>query len=267
MNTKHRLHRRQLLMCTALLGMGMGVAMAAQLQSLRDPMRLGVDQALMQSGLARALEVGFESDTGIALKLTAGTALAMLEATELGEQDVVLSNAPWLETQMEKQGLLHDRRPIAMTSLVLVGPAAIAKPLDARRDIVLALQRLAEVSSRFLSATSGSGTQLAELSLWRAAGVVPDPSWYQTVADPVAALPQAMAMQACLFLELGTWLAQRNTRGYGILVQDDPRMLLPVHAMRSFRVNHPAAKLFFNWMTGPKGQHLVSRLRGYRRAS
>ena len=76
-------------------------------------MSLGVDEALMRSGFAQALQRAFGVDTGIAVKLQAGTALDMLEAAELGEQDAVLTNAPRLEVQVEKQGLVHDRRAIA----------------------------------------------------------------------------------------------------------------------------------------------------------
>jgi len=39
---------------------------------------------------------------------------------------------------------------------------------------------------------------------------------------------------------------------------------MPVHVMRSFRVNHPAGKLFTAWITGPKGRAVVAAHRGYR---
>ena len=39
---------------------------------------------------------------------------------------------------------------------------------------------------------------------------------------------------------------------------------ISVHVMRSFRVNHPAGKLFTQWITGPKGRAVVARQRGYR---
>lgn len=245
-----------------------GVASAMQRRSLDEPMRLGVDDALMQSGMARALERSFELDMGIPLRLTSGSAVDMLEATELGDHDVVLSNAAWLDAQIEKQGLLHDRKLIALGSLVLIGPSVIAKPLDAGNDVVVALRRLADVRNPFIGAPPGSGTQLAEPSLWRAAGVTPDPAWYQTVvADHAGLIAHARRLEACFFMELGTWLAQPKAKGYGILVQGDPRLSMPVHVLRSFRVNHPAGKLFVGWLSGPKGRQLAAGLRGYRAAT
>lgn len=230
-------------------------------------MRLGVDDALMRSGIAQALQRAFGVDTGIAVSVTAGSALDMLEAAELGDQDAVLTNAPRLEAQIEKQGLVHDRRAIASGSLLLVGPKALAKPLDARRDILLALQRLAEVQTPFVSVGAGSGVQLAEQALWRAAQVAPDKAWYESLAASPQALAQARDRQACLLVEQGAWLAQGGINGYAVLVDGDPRLEVPVHVMRSFRVNHPAGKLFVNWIAGPKGRRVVAGQRGYRLAS
>jgi tungstate transport system substrate-binding protein len=34
--------------------------------------------------------------------------------------------------------------------------------------------------------------------------------------------------------------------------------------MRSFRVNHPAAKLFGQWITGAPGRRIAGGLRGWR---
>ena len=265
-NPSHSIHRR------AFLGVfAAGAAspcLGAQRRSLDDPMSLGVDEALMRSGFAQALQRAFGVDTGIAVKLQAGTALDMLEGAELGEQDAVLTNAPRLETQVEKQGLVHDRRAIANSALVLVGPKALAKPLDARRDIVLALQRLAEVQTPFVGAGPGSGTQLAEQALWRAAGVVPDKAWHENLAAPPAqVLALARERQACMLVEQGAWLAQGGITGHAVLVDGDPRLEMPVHVMRSFRANHPAGKLFVNWIAGAKGRRVVAGQRGYRLAA
>jgi len=38
----------------------------------------------------------------------------------------------------------------------------------------------------------------------------------------------------------------------------------PIHVMRSFRVNHPAGKMFVAWICGPKGRRLVGSLHAYR---
>jgi tungstate transport system substrate-binding protein len=106
---------------------------AAQPASLTDPLRLGVDDALVDSGLAGHLQRAFGQDTGVAVLLVPGPATAVLEALEHGERDAALTNAPSVEAALDKQGLVFDRQFIVRSDFVLVGPTALAKPLAALR--------------------------------------------------------------------------------------------------------------------------------------
>ena len=122
--------RRRLLRAAAATLALPTLVLAQQRRSLADPMRLGADQALVESGLAAALQKAFGRDTGVAVQLVEGLALPLLEALERGELDAALTNAPEFEQKLEKQGLVHDRRRIAESSLVLVGPAPKKKTPD-----------------------------------------------------------------------------------------------------------------------------------------
>ena len=51
-----------------------------------------------------------------------------------------------------------------------------------------------------------------------------------------------------------------------MLVDGDEKLSMPVHVMRSFRVNHPAGKLFVKWIAGGRGRRVVAGHRGYRSA-
>ncbi|XVJ71473.1 MAG: solute-binding protein [Rhizobacter sp.] len=266
MNSSSKIGRRSLVLAGALGVLVTDEARSVQKQSLEDPMRLGVDEALMKSGLARALQRAFGVDTGVAVNLTSGPALSMLEAAELGDMDAALTNVSWLEAHIEKQGLVHDRRPIATGSLLLVGPVALAKALDAKRDIVLALQRLSQAQVPFISGNPGSGSQLAEQALWRAAEVATDPAWHFAPSADATLLSQAQDKQACMLVEAGAWMAQGGGSGYAVLVEGDDKLAMPVHVMRSFRANHAAGKLFVNWIAGRRGRRVASGQRGYRSA-
>lgn len=236
-------------------------ARSAQRASLADPLRLGVDDALARSGLAGRLQRGFGADTGVAVRLVPGPATAVLQALERGEHDAALTNAPALEQALTSQGLAHDRRAVASTALVLVGPEALAGPLAAGADIALALSRLAQAQAAFVTPGDGSGTHLAEQALWRAARVAPAAPWYRTSAD---ALPEAVRRSACTLVERGAWLAHRPAAGYRVLVEGDPRMAMAVHVMQTFRGHHPGAALFERWITGPAGRRVVGATAGYR---
>jgi len=49
-----------------------------------------------------------------------------------------------------------------------------------------------------------------------------------------------------------------------VLVEGDPTLVESVHAMRSFRVSHPAGKIFVAWIAGGRGRVVVASHAGYR---
>jgi tungstate transport system substrate-binding protein len=246
--------------------------LAAQRKSLGDPLRVGVDLDLVASGLAGTLQRAFGRDTGIAVKLVTGPAMAMLQALERGEIDAALSNAPQAEEKLVAQGLAHDRRSVARGSCVLVGPAPKGRTPDPAgvsglKDIAVALQAVRDAAAanpaiKFLSADDGSGAHLTELALWRAAGVAPAAPWYLKAKPGEALAAQVRAQDAYAIVERGSWLAQAGAPTAVLLAGDD-RMASEVHVLRSFRINHPAGKIFGEWISGRRGARVVARLRGY----
>ena len=265
--------RRRLILGTSAALSFPALALAQQRASLADPLRLGADTALVESGLAAALQTGFGRDTGVVVTLQAGPALPLLETLERGELDATLTNAPDAENRLVSQGLAHDRRRVADGALVLVGPAPKKKTPDPAGlakmdDAAAALVRLREAALAqpgtitFLSAGDGSGAHAAEQALWRAAKLAPAAPWYaQAPQGGLAA--QARRLSAYALVERGLWAA-RGGAPLAVLVEGDERMALPVHVMRAFRANHPAGKLFATWITGPKGRAVVAAHRGYR---
>jgi tungstate transport system substrate-binding protein len=270
------LARRTLLIAgfAGLAGWLSAPAFAQRIRSLKDPLRLAVDSALVDSGLAHALQQAFGRDTGVAVQLTAGAALPLLDALERGEFDAALTNAPEAELRLDTQGLVHDRQPIATGALVVVGPAPKKRAPDpagiaGAKDVAEALVRIRDAALAapgavgFLSANDGSGLHVAEQALWRAAKVAPAAPWYAAAAAPAQLIEQARAQSAYALVERGAWAA-RGGAPLAVLVEGDPRLAVPVHVMRSFRVSHPAAKMFVAWITGPKGRRVVASQRGYR---
>lgn len=243
---------------------------AAQRKSLADPMLLGVETALMESGLASQFQKAFGRDTGVAVQLVAGHSAALLEALERGELDTSMTNAPEQELQLEKQGLAHDRRLVAVGDFVLVGPlegkgkkAKDPVGIAGERDITVALAKLAEAQARFVGPVAGSGAYLGTLGLWRAAKIAPAAPWYAEGKGNV--LAQAASEGAYTLVERGLWMS-RGSKPLAVMVEGDARMATEVHIMRSFRVNHPAAKLFGQWLSGPQGRRVAGSLRGWRGA-
>jgi tungstate transport system substrate-binding protein len=265
--------RRHLLclpVCAAAVWLHASPAAAQARRATADPLRVGVDPALIDSGLARALQQAFVRDTGVAVQLVARPAQLLLEALERGELDAGLTNAPLAEARLEAQGLVHDRQAVAEGGFVIVGPAPRRKGAAvlgalAPRDAVDALGRLRDAppgSVSYVSAGDGSGTHLLEQSLWREARIAPAPPWYVTLAPGANLIAQARASAAFALVERGAWLAQGGAP-LAVWVDGDPRLREAVHAMRAFRVSHAAGKIFVAWIAGPRGQQVVAALRAY----
>lgn len=246
------------------------IAQAAQRRSLADPFRLAVDEALADSGLAAHLQRRFGRDTGVAIALVRGPARELLDALGRGEHDGALLNTPQAELALDQLGLLRGRQPIVRSDFLIVGPTLLRSGLDAlgaQTQAAPALSALANAGATFLGATPGSGTQELEAGLWRAAKVAPLPPWY--IPSPGRdALAAARARLACVLVERGVWAAAgsalRQARDFGVLVEGDPLLRVPVHLMRSFHVDHPAGKLFGDWLASRPGRQAIAALPAYR---
>jgi tungstate transport system substrate-binding protein len=242
-------------------------ALAQRPDARANPLRFGADHALVDSGLAGALQRGFGRDTGILVQVVPGPALAILEAVGNGELDAALANAPEAETRLLDQGLVHDRRAIARGQFVIVGPA---RPAAARGDRAPTADSAASVlrtlhdgaaaapnGGTFVSANDGSGTHLAEQAAWRLAKAAPQPPWYRPLATGERLIAAARAGGAHGVVEQGAWRALGGSP-LVVLVARDPALAEAVHAMRSFRSPHGAGALFLRWISGPRGRAIVA---------
>jgi len=237
------------------------------------PLRLGVDRALEESGLAKRLQRAFGFDTGIPVLLVAGPALAVLDAVRDGETDAALVNAPAAEEPLEQQGLVHDRRAIATSEFILVGPpppGPARKRPPPGRSAVEALERIQAQAAAdpaavvFLSAGDGSGVHVAEQALWRVARIAPAAPWYVSAENGGRDFTaQVRARGAYALVERGAWTVHGGAPST-ILVEGDPLLVESVHAMRAFRVAHPAGKIFVAWIAGGHGRAVVAQHGGYR---
>lgn len=248
-------------------------ARAQQRRSLKDPLRLGVDPSLADSGFARAVLRGFGNDTGVVATLTVMPALPLLDTLERGELDAIFTNAPEAEAKLDKQGLVHDRRPLATSSFVIVGPAPTKKQPDPAglakmTDTAAALVKLREAALaapgtlRFLTTGDGSGTHVIEQAAWRAAKIAPAAPWYVPLPPGRSLVQELREGGGYAIVERGVFATQGGAP-LGLLV-DDPALAAPVHVMRSFRVQHAAGNLFVDWIAGRQGRRVVAGLRGYR---
>ena len=220
-----------------------------------------------QSGLFDHLLPIFERQTGIKVHVVAlGTGQA-LDVARRGDADVVFVHARPAEEQFLAEGHGVKRYPVMYNDFVLIGPKSDPAKIGGGNDIVVALKKLQAARAPFVSRGDRSGTHMAELALWHAAGIDIDKArgaWYRDTGQGMGpALNTAASMDAYILSDRGTWLAFRNRRDLTILVEGDKRLFNQYGVMLVNPVTHPSVKKalgqqFIDWITSPAGQKAIA---------
>ena len=163
-----------------------GVPSAAAAASTAVP-RSGSDQELIlatttstqDSGLLDVLVPLFEQETGYRVKTVSVGTGAALALGARGEADVVLVHAPDSEKQWMAQDNGTARLLVMHNDFVLVGPPEDPAKVKGTSSAVDAMKRVATAPAPFVSRGDNSGTQKAELALWKQAQIHPKGQpWY-----------------------------------------------------------------------------------------
>lgn len=225
--------------------------------------RLATTTSTDNSGLLAYLLPAFENKTGYRVHVIAvGTGKALRMGRD-GDADVLLVHAPAAELEFVKSGYGQDRQYVMYNDFVLVGPAS--SKLQLGRDIVKAMQAVAESQSTFISRGDNSGTHKKELSLWKAAGIKPEGKWYREVGQGMGkVLQMAGELDAYTLTDRGTWLAYMDKSPLKILSQGDPKLYNPYHIIavspeRYPDINYQGAKALTAWITSATGQSLIGK--------
>ena len=220
-----------------------------------------------QSGLFGHLLPRFEQKTGIKVHVVAvGTGQA-LDIARRGDADVVFVHARPAEEKFLAEGHGVKRYPVMYNDFVLLGPKSDPAKIGGGKDILEAFKRLEAARAPFVSRGDKSGTHLAELDLWEAAGIDIDKvkgPWYRDTGQGMGpALNTAASMNAYILTDRGTWLSFKNRGDLAILVEGDERLFNQYGVMLVNPDKHPIVKkelgqMFVDWVTSPEGQKAIS---------
>jgi tungstate transport system substrate-binding protein len=220
-----------------------------------------------QSGLFTHLLPRFEQKTGIKVHVVAvGTGQA-LDIARRGDADVVFVHARSAEEKFLAEGHGVKRYPVMYNDFVLVGPKSDPAKIGGSRDILEALKKLEAARAPFVSRGDNSGTHLAELDLWKAAGIDIDTAkgpWYRDTGQGMGpALNTASSMNAYILTDRGTWLSFKNRGDLTILVEGDKRLFNQYGVMLVNPDKHPSVKkelgqMFVDWVISPEGQQTIA---------
>jgi tungstate transport system substrate-binding protein len=133
------------------------------------------------SGLFGHLLPIFKQKTGIDVKVVAEGTGQALDTAQRGDADVVFVHAKSAEEKFVSEGFGVKRYPVMYEDFVLIGPES--DPAGVKGDdIVTALQTIKAKSAAFISRGDRSGTYMAEIELWKDAGIdiaKDKGSWYR----------------------------------------------------------------------------------------
>jgi tungstate transport system substrate-binding protein len=221
------------------------------------------------SGLFSYLLPIAKEKTGVEVKVLAQGTGQALETARRGDADVVFVHARSAEEKFLAEGFGVKRYPVMYNDFVVIGPKDDPAGVKGR-DVVAALQAIRTKGAPFISRGDRSGTHLAELALWKDAGIdlTKDRGpWYKEIGQGMgAALNTASASGAYVLSDRGTWLAFKNRGDLAILVEGDKRLFNQYGVMLVNPAKHPTVKKeagqrFIDWLVSPEGQNAIAGFR------
>ena len=219
------------------------------------------------SGLLANILPQFTAKTGIAVNVVAQGTGKALDTARRGDADLLLVHDPEAEQQFMDEGHGSTRRQIAWNDFIIVGPSADPAHIRGGNDSVTALKAVASAQAPFVSRGDKSGTNAAELRLWKLAGQTPDTlnkeKWYRDIGGGMGqALNAASAMEAYTLSDRGTWLSFNNRGSLVIAIERDPRLInrydvIELSAHEHANAKLGPAKIFADWLVSAEGQRAI----------
>src|SRR5215468_5851727 len=220
-----------------------------------------------QSGLFGYLLPIYEQQTGVKVRVLAlGTGQA-LDVGRRGDADVVLVHAREAEEKFVAEGHGVKRYPVMYNDFVIIGPTNDPAGIKGSRHATFALQAIKAKGAPFISRGDRSGTHIAEINLWHAAGIDIEKEagpWYKSIGQGMgAALNMAAASGAYLLSDRGTWISFKNKSDLVIAVQGDRSLFNQYGVILVNPAKHPHVKKelgqqFIDWLISDEGQNAIA---------
>jgi tungstate transport system substrate-binding protein len=221
-----------------------------------------------QSGLFSFLLPRVSAKSGIEVKVVAVGSGQALDIGRRGDADVVFVHDRPAEERFMAEGFGVRRFDVMYNDFVVIGPHADPAHIAHGNDVIAAFRKIAGSKAPFISRGDRSGTNEAELRYWKDAGiaiVAARDQWYREIGQGMGpAINMAVATDAYLLSDRGTWLSSRNKGTLAILVEGDRRLFNQYGVMLVNPRKHPNVKVaegqaFIDWLISPEGQSTIAQ--------
>ena len=255
--------RRSLVVLTATITLVVAAPARAQDKSIV----VASTTSTQDSGLFSHILPLFKAKTGIDVKVVAQGTGQALDTGRRGDADVLFVHAKAQEEKFVADGFGVKRYPVMYNDFVLIGPRSDPAGIKGMTDVAEALKAIKSTGASFISRGDRSGTHIAELDLWKAAGIdigKEKGPWYKEIGQGMgAALNTASAANAYVLADRGTWLSFKNRGDLDILVAGDKRLFNQYGVMLVNPEKHPHVKkalgqAFIDWLVSPEGQKAIA---------
>lgn len=224
---------------------------------------LATTTSTRDSGLLDYLLPMFEQQTGYKVKMIAvGTGEALKMGQE-GNADVLLVHAPASEKTYMEGGYGKERLLVMHNDFIIVGPADDPAKIKSSANSKEAFTAIANAKAIFVSRGDDSGTNKAELTLWKSAGITPEGDWYIKTGQGMGDTLRIASEKAGYTLtDRATYLALKDTLNLTILYEGDAALLNIYHVItvnpdKWPKVNYAGALAFANWLVSPEIQKTI----------
>ncbi|WP_290597327.1 MULTISPECIES: substrate-binding domain-containing protein [unclassified Archaeoglobus] len=225
------------------------------------------DTGLLEDAIAPA----FKEETGITLRfIPKGTGAAIQDAKH-GLADAIMVHARSKEIEFMKDGYGVNRKVFAYNFFVIVGPsndpAGIKgmSPTEALKKIVEAGR---EGRAIWVSRDDGSGTNVKEESLWKAAGFeyeeLRNESWFRATGTGMGkTLLYTSNTKAYTLSDIGTYLKYKKDGliDLDVLVNEGEELIniysIIITNPEKFNKDYEGAILLSKWLTSEEGQKII----------
>lgn len=221
-----------------------------------DSPPVGIDPLVMRTGLSGRWAQAMRQDMGWKADWQTHDSLSLLRQLEDGQLPMAVFLGGAQADALDRSGLIHDRRTLAFTDVLLIGPqddqAGLRGESDWRRAITQVLTARIAGAARWEPPPGGHalGPWVDQWSQgFTRQGALSRP------APPVSAPPglaysvtTRAAWQAAPDRDRRIWLSTSGMQG------------LPLQVARSFRASHPGAALLVKWLDGPLSRRQIRAL-------